>query len=440
MKVLSLASIALAAVLFSCCGAALGASCTTTECHAPIAALKYPHSPVKDGDCSSCHTQKGKEHPIKGGKSFELAAKGAALCKDCHDVVGQKKLVHAPVKEGDCASCHHPHGASKRFLLEVGDDRSTLCFNCHDSAPFKAKFMHGPAAVGSCNFCHDPHSASENRLMKDKTRNLCLGCHADFATQLKQATFVHPPVSKDPCTACHDPHGSAVEMFLKVKSPDLCVGCHAKIGKQIAQVKVPHKPILEKGGCSNCHSAHFSKAKKLLSGSEMEVCLSCHVKGKAGNLRDIQVEIKDKKYLHGPLRNGSCSACHDPHGSDNTRLLRGKYPEDLYAPYQDGLYDACLKCHDRNLLRFPETTIYTKFRDGNRNLHIVHVKIRKGRTCRVCHEPHASDGEKLINKDGARFGDWKIPINFVVNGTGGSCAPGCHKPFRYDRQSPVKYN
>ena len=109
-------------------------------------------------------------------------------------------------------------------------------------------------------------------------------------------------------------------------------------------------------------------------------------------------------------------------------------------PYRDGLYDACLKCHEKNLLRFAETTIYTKFRNGSRNLHFVHVSNKsKGRSCRLCHEPHSSNGEKLISVDGKTFGSWKIPLNFKINPTGGTCAPGCHRAFRYDREKPENY-
>ena len=127
-------------------------------------------------------------------------------------------------------------------------------------------------------------------------------------------------------------------------------------------------------------------------------------------------------------------------GSDNFRILRGRYPAEIYAPYRDGIYEACLICHDKNLLRYPDTTIYTGFRNGNQNLHFLHVaNKRKGRTCRVCHEPHASNGEKLISKEGSQFGEWRIPLNFRITPTGGSCAPGCHQAFSYDREKPVVY-
>jgi predicted CXXCH cytochrome family protein len=436
MKTPFLALAALAWFSLSYATPALAASsCVTTACHSAIAAIKLPHSPVKEGDCAACHTQKVKEHPVKGAKSFELAGKAGALCANCHDGMGKKKYQHAPVAEGACVSCHKPHGTNERFLLEVGEDRTALCLGCHDPAPFKQNFMHGPAAVGSCNACHEPHESTEKALLKGPVRDVCLKCHADFAATMKEAAVVHPPVRDDACTACHNPHGSSVSMFLNKKMPDLCVGCHKNIGKKLAGVKFPHKPVMAQGGCANCHSAHFGKSKGLLAADQMTVCLSCHGKDDLGTppLKNIKTQLAGKKFLHGPVRTCDCKACHDPHGSDNFRLLRGSYPAALYMPYKEGLYDACLGCHEKNLLRFADTTIYTGFRNGNRNLHYVHVVGRKGRTCRICHEPHASNGEKLISKEGTQFGAWKIPINFVITPTGGSCAPGCHRKFKYDR-------
>ncbi len=440
MKMLAFVPFALAALLLTSAGNARGDSCVTSACHVEIAKIAVPHAPVKEGDCASCHNAVSKEHPIKGGKSFQLAAKGGALCTGCHDGLASKKLVHEPVKSGECTACHKPHGSSGRFLLEKGDDQNPLCTGCHDQATFQQRFMHGPAAVGSCTECHDPHQSQEKALLKQNVRDTCLRCHSDFNSQLKAAVFQHPPVKKDPCTTCHNPHGSGVPMFLVKKMPDLCISCHASIGKKIAEAKVLHKPIKSEAGCSSCHSSHFSKAKGLLAFTEMETCLSCHGTDKPP-LKNIKKEIANKKYLHGPLKNGECKGCHDPHGSNYFRMLGGNYPETLYAPYKDGLYDACLKCHEKNLLRFADTTIYTKFRNGNRNLHYVHVvNSRKGRTCRVCHAPHASSGEKLINVEGVQFGEWKVPINFKTTAAGGSCAPGCHRPLAYNREKAEDYS
>ena len=83
----------------------------------------------------------------------------------------------------------------------------------------------------------------------------------------------------------------------------------------------------------------------------------------------------------------------------------------------------------------------TDFRNGDRNLHHVHVnRERKGRTCRACHETHASSRDKHI-RDSVPFGEggWELPIGFERRANGGSCAPGCHTPYAYDRVDPVPY-
>jgi predicted CXXCH cytochrome family protein len=417
-------------------------SCITSACHQDIKKLKNLHSPVKEGDCSSCHQQKAKVHPIKGGKSFELTAKGAALCSQCHDPKGTKKYVHPPVKEGDCLSCHKPHGGSGRYLLEVGENQNDLCLGCHISEQFKRKFLHGPVAVGACTNCHNPHESDVRFLLKVPSQDLCLTCHADFKKAEGQAVIIHDPVKLNQCFSCHEPHGASNSNLLKKTMPDLCTYCHKKVGEKMTKAKVPHKPLLQKGGCATCHASHFAKAKGLLAADEMTVCLNCHSNDKLGNppLKNIKKELEGKKFLHGPLKEGKCTPCHDPHGSNSIRMLRGNYPDTFYAPYKDGAYNFCLLCHQKNLLRFAETTIYTRFRNGNRNLHYVHVvNERKGRSCFVCHEPHASNGEKLIRKEGPRFGSWNIPIDFKITPTGGSCAPGCHHAYKYDRENPEKY-
>ncbi|MFZ4855050.1 MAG: cytochrome c3 family protein [Desulfuromonadaceae bacterium] len=417
-------------------------TCSATSCHQSILNKEKHHSPVQAQECLSCHHQKNQNHPILGGKSWELVAKVPALCEQCHTPFGKKKMMHSPVKDGDCIACHKPHGGSGQFLLDVRDDRTELCITCHDPKAFKQPFMHGPVAVGACNKCHQPHESNEKALLNAPVRNVCLTCHTDFAKDLKQAKVTHPPVKDGPCTVCHNPHGSSVSKILKQKIPDLCVGCHDKIGKKLAGVKVPHKPLSQEGGCSSCHSAHYSANRRLLPFDEMSTCLYCHDKDNLGTppLRNIKKDIEGKKFLHGPIKNGQCAPCHDPHGSDNFRMLRGSYPAEIYVPYKEGVYGACLSCHEKNLLRFADTTIYTKFRNGKRNLHYVHiVNNRKSRTCRVCHQPHASNGEKLIDTEVIKFGVWTIPVNLTLSSSGGRCAPGCHQAFAYDRDKPAVY-
>ena len=142
--------------------------------------------------------------------------------------------------------------------------------------------------------------------------------------------------------------------------------------------------------------------------------------------------------LHGPINKGTCTPCHDPHGSAESKLLVKSFSADFYAPYSDKEYELCFSCHKRDLLRFPETSFATGFRDGERNLHYLHVnKKEKGRSCKLCHAIHGGPNPKLV-AESAPFGKWELPLKFIKTDTGGACSPGCHKPYNYDRQTPGK--
>jgi predicted CXXCH cytochrome family protein len=142
-------------------------------------------------------------------------------------------------------------------------------------------------------------------------------------------------------------------------------------------------------------------------------------------------------FKHGPIADGNCAGCHQPHGSDNTRLLQKSYPESFYKGFNTKDYDLCFSCHDKQLATLEQTANLTNFRNGERNLHFVHVnKSDRGRSCRACHEVHAS-AQPLHIRESVPYGSWKMPINYKRTESGGSCAPGCHKQFGYDRVNPV---
>jgi len=102
-------------------------------------------------------------------------------------------------------------------------------------------------------------------------------------------------------------------------------------------------------------------------------------------------------------------------------------------------YGLCFSCHEKTIALNPETTTLTNFRNGSRNLHYLHInKPDKGRTCRACHETHASNSPKHI-RNSVPFGAWDLPLNFQKTENGGSCLPGCHKLKKYDRVKKEVY-
>jgi predicted CXXCH cytochrome family protein len=406
-------------------------TCSITACHHAFRKFQYLHKPVGEVKCLDCHRLVGS-HPLGGKTSVTLKATGADLCFSCHKKFPAKKTVHPPVKEGACTSCHNPHGAAGRNLIDADQGQTGFCTKCHDAKMFNKKNIHPPVEEGKCTACHDPHQADGKSLLYENVPKLCLKCHSDVMKKLEGAAVAHPPVRQGRCVACHDPHSSAAKYLLKGEPGQFCVTCHTKIGKTVSTSKVQHGPLAKPESCLSCHSGHTSAVKNLLPAAGKDFCLRCHAK--------IAASLEGKKMLHGPIKEGKCIPCHDPHGSPNTKLLKGAYPEPLYVLNEKGSYAFCLGCHQKYLLTYPDTSIYTKFRNGKYNLHYFHVaKMRKGRTCRVCHEPHGADATHLLRKEGAEFGEWRVPLGFKETPTGGSCSPGCHGTYYYDRSKPVKY-
>jgi hypothetical protein len=111
----------------------------------------------------------------------------------------------------------------------------------------------------------------------------------------------------------------------------------------------------------------------------------------------------------------------------------------FYSPFSTDKYALCFSCHPESLVLTERTSELTDFRNGDLNLHYVHVnKERQGRTCRACHATHASDLPKHI-RESVPYGVWNLPIRYEKTETGGGCRPGCHQPFTYDRKAPVTY-
>lgn len=408
-------------------------SCVTSNCHAKMGKEKYVHGPIAVNDCLICHKETGKHKfaPIKDT---------AKLCYLCHDKVDTKKAVHKPIKDGNCTKCHNPHQSPNKYML-LGDG-ANLCFSCHPRKLATGKYLHGPVAVGDCSACHAAHQADFPKLLPALTNDTCYSCHTDKKDDFAGKKVVHKPL-KESCVSCHTAHASDHAPQLKNDAAAaLCYDCHKGLKTKVSKVKAPHKALNMKKGCMECHNAHATNFPKLLNDEPMNSCLICHDKeygsGKTvvGNIKQV---VEAGKFKHGPIREKDCSSCHDTHGSDFFRILRSYYPPLFYAPFNATNYELCFSCHQKTLVQDSKTTTLTGFRNGDSNLHFIHVnKMDKGRTCRACHEAHANNNPSHI-RDSVPFGGWKIPINFKKTADGGTCQSGCHAEYPYNRKNPVKY-
>lgn len=417
-------------------------TCVTGGCHSTMGTGKYVHGPVAVRACTACHVPKDKTaHPSKPKQSesdFEFVAQGAALCYTCHEPKNTLPVVHAPVQWGLCSFCHDPHQSPNPFRLKE-KPVAALCFKCHKNDKTTQSEVHGPVALGECTSCHDPHQGKDKGRLVAQGNDLCLGCHTERKQEFTTRKFSHKP-ARENCNACHDPHTSDNPARTRKPVPELCFSCHEEQGKHIAAARTQHDAYKIGKKCLNCHDPHTADQPKQLRAVTAQLCLACHdqeLETPNGKIMNMKAWLDDNPVKHSPVRQGDCAACHNPHGTDNFRILRRAYPPQFYAPFAKEQYALCFGCHEPTLALEPATQKLTNFRNGEKNLHFVHVnRPDKGRTCRACHETHASKRPKQI-RESAPFGRWEIPTNYEKSETGGRCAPGCHVPRGYDRATPV---
>lgn len=354
-----------------------------------------------------------------------------------------KKVSHPPYESKLCSMCHKSSNPKDGNDLTM--EQPDLCYQCHDKdAKEGKKFIHGPVAAGACTICHNPHDSENSSLLRYSNVNeLCTSCHSAKGDFLKNTENIHPPV-KDSCVNCHDPHTEDYKFQLRAdRKKDICLTCHVDKQDWINSVKSKHGAINIGDGCQNCHDPHGTGQPKMMKAATVkDMCLKCHsqelVTDEEGyKLQNIGKHLDENPDWHGPIQWGDCAMCHNPHGSDNLRMLNKPFPKTFYTKFDEKNY-ICFECHDSAKIKNAQTIEDTNFRNGNSNMHFLHVGKEKGRTCRACHDFHGTKDYPHHLKKKTKFGKISFPLRFIETPTGGSCAPACHARRGYDRENPIK--
>jgi len=406
--------------------------CVTEACHASFMTAPVIHAPIADGDCAACHEEDTGEHV------FPLVPEATRnqRCLNCHETGREGSNQHAAINDPGCTACHDAHRSSTPGLISA-ESVEAQCRSCHPK--LLKRYNHDPYDQDECISCHDPHeTGTETLLLGGSGSEHCFMCHEETREGVEASAFDHEGVARD-CKVCHSGHASNYLHLIRRRTADICFTCHAEMETQITQAPVPHDDIFGGGECFRCHAPHGSGRSFLLRKVQAELCLECHeesVEATDGSMIQAMGPIlHNRRYQHGPVRFDECSACHTIHGGTRPRLLKAEYTTDFYAEFKVEHFALCFTCHNAELVTVAETENLTSFRDGDRNLHYVHVQHEgRGRTCRSCHAVHASDQPKHIAREVPFEGsDWLMPIRYESTATGGRCAPGCHEPMSYSR-------
>jgi predicted CXXCH cytochrome family protein len=286
------------------------------------------------------------------------------------------------------------------------------CLECHELAAISpgGTVVHPPFDEKDCGSCHGDHGDAKRLVLTEEGNALCAKCHAFAEGPFVAAHHRIAPTGKASCVGCHDPHRSTGKRLLR---PEL------------------HAPV-KAGACEKCHRSDG----KLLIPLNRDFCFLCHQRAPFA-----------RKGSHEPVKKAGCLACHDPHGGGGVRLLKGDYSLEREAKRGIREYGFCLTCHDRARLLGGTEGGATRFTDGGRNLHALHVLAEgrssgkttgeRGLTCRNCHEAHSSHTAVLTRTELDCGASLCMKMEFRQTEEGGECMASCHSERVSYRRTPA---
>jgi DmsE family decaheme c-type cytochrome len=212
----------------------------------------------------------------------------------------------------DCQTCHE-EAVGPGFLHSKHAGLEQSCASCH---PNVAEHVKAQSAGDSSGPVPTLKTLSSRAL-----NDMCLTCH-EKGRQANYLSSLHDRRNVE-CTSCHGIHQykSAKAQLKTVRDADTCYTCHKSVRAKMSRTS--HHPVREgKVACASCHNVHDgARPNMLLEDSVNELCYKCHAEKRGPYL-----------FEHAPVRE-DCVSCHDPHGTNQSRLLKQKAP------------NLCWNCH-----------------------------------------------------------------------------------------------
>lgn len=255
------------------------------------------------------------------------------------------------------------------------DDPLEILYGPEGSAGFMQKRLYPEYLFhdsASKKACIGCHSTAQESLEECDDGSACAGCHKNMMEKFTR----HTKVEDRTCINCHNlgkdlMANVTAENYLK----NPCFSCHRE-KRGMFEKNYLHGPVAG-GSCTICHNPHGSPYEKNLNQPVQILCTSCHT--------DIEDELTNE-VVHNPFKNGRCTKCHDPH-STNNRWVLVKNSEEI-----------CMECHDMDT--GPKWHQHPYNVVPKRELNVPLKLTSKGRLeCISCHNPHSTNTEHLLRID-----------------------------------------
>jgi DmsE family decaheme c-type cytochrome len=269
-------------------------------------------------------------------------------CLTCHEDVDRtlkatphrlSSQIDKPSIEIGCSSCH---SGGETHIEEPSTD------NIQNPAN-----LTGSEVIAACTQCHTAHTRMDN-----------YGFDAHSTQQLS-------------CADCHQVHGSNRALLLDDRA-EFCLRCHDQV-KMDFQKNSNHPVLQQNITCLDCHRL-TARADNNVAYDLASHCRECHPEQGGPHLYEHEA-------VNGySLEGGGCIECHEPHGSENDRLLK-----------QPG-NQTCRQCH------FPA---------GHQT---AHGGIWAKYACQQCH----------VDTHGSFVSDHYLDPNLPAKFSGDCFNSGCH--------------
>jgi predicted CXXCH cytochrome family protein len=461
-----------------------GSSILCLSCHDGTTALGNVLSRMVDIDfaggvtsiptgSSNLSTDLADDHPISFDYTTGLAASDGQL-KDPTAIIPPVILERGRMQ---CTSCHDPHRNLTNDFLRVTNQRSDLCFRCHNR-DFWAFSTHGTSTAtwngsGTDPWPHTPFpSVAENG---------CENCHRPHGAGNK-LRLLNSLAEENNCLPCHNGNVAATNILSQLTKPYL----HNVYGYNLEHDAAEGPIVLSMHvECEDCHDPHAVNdtpaeapaANGFLTGVAgvnqsgnpvdpiqyaYELCYRCHADSpvKPASLTSRQIEQNNVRLefdpanpshhaVHSPGTNPNvpsliapltessmiyCTDCHasdgsgapaGPHGSIFQGQLKYRYLTDDNTFESSSAYELCYSCHSRNSILSDES-----FDDHDKHIRDLQTP------CNACHDPHGISHTQGNTTNNAHLINFDVDIVSAANNgilryesTGlfsGRCYLNCH--------------